>query len=418
VARRTTHVSDQPARASFREVFAVAEFRALWTAQLLSVAGDQLAKVALTVLVYDRTRSAVLAAVTFAASFVPGFIGGILLSGLADRHPRRAVMIICDLVRMLLVLAMAAPGIPIPVLVGLLFAVTMIGQPFSSARAALYPEILAGRQRYATGTAVTITTFQAAQVAGFAIGGALTGLLGTRLCLLADAATFAASALIVRLGVAARPVPDAPAPRRSAVADLADGVKLVFGDPALRAPMLLGWLAAAYNSPEGVAAPLAHALDGGAVATGMLLACPAAGYMAGALTFSGLFGPRAQARLEGPLAVTCCAALITIGLRPDLPVTLLILAVSGACASYQIAANAAFVSATPPHQRSQAFGLATAGMSLLQGTAMILAGAAAQHVAPATVISAAGAVGAAAALKLTLPWPGWRTARGPGPADG
>ena len=49
-------------RATYREVFAVAEFRALWLAQLLSVAGDQLAKVALTVLVYDRTRSPLLTA--------------------------------------------------------------------------------------------------------------------------------------------------------------------------------------------------------------------------------------------------------------------------------------------------------------------------------------------------------------------
>ena len=45
-------------RAAFRDVFAVAEFRALWLAQILSVGGDQLARVALTFLVYDRTRSA------------------------------------------------------------------------------------------------------------------------------------------------------------------------------------------------------------------------------------------------------------------------------------------------------------------------------------------------------------------------
>src|ERR1700722_8212994 len=84
-------------RATYREVFAVAEFRALWLAQLLSVTGDQLAKGAVTVLVYDRTHSALLAAVTFAVSFLPAFIGGLTLSGLADRLPRRAVMIACDI---------------------------------------------------------------------------------------------------------------------------------------------------------------------------------------------------------------------------------------------------------------------------------------------------------------------------------
>ena len=51
-------------------------------AQILSVGGDQLARVALTYLVYDRTGSALLAAITFAASIVPTFVGGVVMGGL------------------------------------------------------------------------------------------------------------------------------------------------------------------------------------------------------------------------------------------------------------------------------------------------------------------------------------------------
>ena len=191
-------------RATYREVFAVAEFRALWLAQLLSVAGDQLAKVALTVLVYDRTHSSLLAAVTFAASFVPGFLGGLTLSGLADRLPRRTVMIACDVIRGVLVLIMAAPGMPLAVIVALLFVVSMLMAPFNSARAAVYPDVLAG-DRYVIGTAVTLTTYQLAQVVGFAVGGAVVGFFGARPALLVDAATFAVSALLVQLRVQRRP---------------------------------------------------------------------------------------------------------------------------------------------------------------------------------------------------------------------
>src|SRR5579859_6692036 len=86
--------AEQAARATFTDVFSVREFRALWLAQLLSVVGDQLARVALTVLVYDRTRSALLAAVTFVASLVPVFIGGLTLAWLADQYARRRVMIV------------------------------------------------------------------------------------------------------------------------------------------------------------------------------------------------------------------------------------------------------------------------------------------------------------------------------------
>ena len=105
-------MTEQAARTTFRDVFAVGEFRALWLAQLLSVIGDQLARVALTVLVYDRTHSALLAAITFVVSIVPTFIGGVTLAWLADRYPRRGVMIACDLARCALVLVMAIPGVP------------------------------------------------------------------------------------------------------------------------------------------------------------------------------------------------------------------------------------------------------------------------------------------------------------------
>ena len=171
--------TEQAARTSFRDVFAIAEFRALWTAQLLSVVGDQLARVALTVLVYDRTRSSLLAAVTFAVSIVPTFIGGMTLAWLADRYPRRGVMIAGDLIRFVLVLVMAIPGLPLAALVLLLFFVTLTEAPFSSARAAIYPDVLTG-DRYVVGTAVTLTTYQFAQVLGFAVCGAHPVLLGAK----------------------------------------------------------------------------------------------------------------------------------------------------------------------------------------------------------------------------------------------
>ena len=394
----------EQAATTFRDVFAVAEFRALWGAQLLSVIGDQLARVALTVLVYDRTRSALLAAVTFVASIVPTFIGGVTLAWLADRYPRRRVMITCDLVQFALVLVMAIPGVPLAGLVTLLFLVTLAGAPFTSARAAVYPDVLAG-ERYVMGTAVTVTTYQFAQVLGFAAGGAAVGFFGTRLSLAIDAATFAASALIVRIGVRARP---APAPggyhEPSRLAGVIAGARLVFARPALRTPMFFGWLAAFYNAPEGVVTPLARDLHGGAAAVGVILATAALGEAAGAVVFSRFLAPPTRLRVMGPFAVAACGVLALFFLRPGLPGSLLILFASGLGAGYQIAANAAFVSAAPQEQRSQAFGLAQGGMSLGQGVVMILAGAVADRYSPAWVIGVTGTVGAAVALAIAVSW--------------
>jgi MFS family permease len=396
---------ERPARATFREVFGVAEFRALWLAQLLSVAGDQLARVALTLLVFGRTGSPLLAAVTFAASVVPTALGGVALAGIADRLPRRTVMITCDLARAALVAVMTLPGLPIWALIGLLFGVTLASAPFSSARAALYPDILAG-DRYPVGTAITLTTLQFAQVAGFAAAGVVVGLFGVRSCLLVDALTFVCSAVIIRIWVRSRPAARESA-RHSGVAlvSLRAGLGLVFTDPVLRFPMLLAWLVAVIDVPEGVSAPLAASLGKGAVAVGMILAAGALGSAAGAVAVSRFVSPARRLHWMTPLAVVSCAVLGLFAFRPSLPWVLAILAISGIFSCYLVAANAAFVAAAPPHVRSQAFGVAQAGMSLGQGLAMIAAGAAAEHHSPSAVIAVFGAVGAGVALTMMATGP-------------
>jgi len=358
--------------------------------------------VALTLLVFDRTRSALLAAVTFAASVVPTFVGGITLSGLADRLPRRAVMIACDLVRVVLVAVMAVSGIPTVVLVVLLFLVTLIGAPFLSARAALYPDILHG-DRYVLGTAVTLTTLQFAQVVGFAAGGAVVGFFGVRTSLLVDAATFGLSALITRVWVRSRPAAQAQARHSSRMRrDVLAGARLVFGNPALRTPMLLGWLAAFYNAPEGVSVPLAATFGGGALVVGFILASQALGASVGAIVFSRLVPPVTRKHWMKPLAVMACGVLVLFVFHPALPVALALLGLSGVFDCYQLAANASFVSAAPPRHRSQAFGIAQGGMSLGQGVALIVAGAAADRYAPSLVVAASGAIGAVVAIVIAV----------------
>lgn len=391
-------------RATFGEVFALGEFRALWLAQILSVAGDQLARVALTLLVFDRTHSPLLAAVTFAASVVPAFVGGLTLSGLADRLPRRQVMIVCDLGRAALVAVMALPGVPIVALVCLLFLVTMISAPFTSARAALYPDILRG-DRYVVGTAITLTTLQFAQVIGFAVGGAMVNFFGVRTSLLLDAATFILSAMVTRIWVHARPAARAHAGRVLAAPGVMSGFQLVFTHADLRTPMMFGWLVAFLDVHEGVAAPLATSLGGGALAVGMILAAGALGSSVGAIGFSRLVGPLSRQRWMGALAVTSCAVLVMFVFGPGLPWALVILTASGVASCYLLAANAAFVAAAPPELRSQAFGIAQGGMSLGQGAAMVVAGAAAQNYSPSAVIAVSGALGAVLAAVLAASRP-------------
>ena len=104
----------------------------------------------------------------------------------------------------------------------------------------------------------------------------------------------------------------------------------------------------------------------------------------------------------GPLAVLACGVLVLFVFRPPLPMALVLLGVSGIFDCYQLAANASFVAATPARQRSQAFGIAQGGMSLGQGVAMVVAGAATERLSPSYVIAASGAVGAVAAIAVAV----------------
>jgi hypothetical protein len=117
-----------------------------------------------------------------------------------------------------------------------------------------------------------------------------------------------------------------------------------------------------------------------------------------------LVDPPQRVRLMGPLAVVTCALLMLCLARPPLAIVLVILAASGACGVYQIAANSTFMTRTPAAQRGQAFGLAMSGIFAGQGIAFVLAGAAAQAISPPVVVAIAGGLGAAAGIALTATW--------------
>ncbi|MFD0684375.1 MFS transporter [Actinomadura fibrosa] len=391
-------------QATYREVFAVGEFRALWLAQALSFVGDQLAQVALAVLVFEHTRSALLTALTYALTYIPPIVGGPVLSGLADLFPRRTVMVVCDVLRAALVAVMAITALPFWGLCALVFLTVLLGAPFTAARAAVLPDVLEG-DRYVAGSAINNITHQGAQMLGFLAGGAVVAVVGTYEALAVDALTFGLSALVLIGGLRPR-----AAPKRRERESLGlwrgtrDGARLVFGDPALRSLVSYAWLCAFYVVPEGLAAPYAATFDDSAVTVGLLMSAMPTGMVAGAFLFSRFVRPTNRLRAMGWMSMLACLPLIGAGTHPPLWGVVALWAVSGAGSAYQLAANAAFVAAVPPSGRGQAFGLAQSGILAGQGIGILAGGAAAQVLGPETVVALAGVLGLSAAAMLTLVW--------------
>lgn len=367
----------------------VREFRYLWTAELLSVTGDQLARVALAVLVYARTSSASLTALTYALTFVPSLLGGLLLSDLADRFPRRRVLVVTDVVRALLAVAMAVPAMPLPVLWCLVGVLSMAAAPFKAAQLALIPRIFTDEKVYRAVLSLRMVTAQTVQVVGFAAGGVLMTLLEPHVGLLLNAATFAASAFLVLAGVRER-----PAATRMNAARVPG-----FGMTGPVWPMVvLSAVVGLYVVPEGLAAPYADGLGLATASVGVLMAADPVGSVVG-----GWLAPRlrsaASFRTAVLLAVAAGAPLVVCVARPGLVPSVLLWALSGAFASMLVVYVQELVfRRVPDERRGGVMGRLSTTLQSAQGLSILAGGLAAEAFGTYEAIALTGLAAIAVAI--------------------
>ncbi|MGW8379794.1 MFS transporter [Streptomyces sp. ODS28] len=403
-----------PARATYREVFAVRQFRVLFTGYALFLAGETVKMLALSVTVYAGTGSPLVAALSYVAGFLPYALGGTLLLAYADRWPPRAVMVGYDLVRAA-VAAVLAAGLLSPTATLLLVFVTGIPSAVASgARSALLPELLDG-DRYVLGRAVFSMTSGGTQVLGFAMGGTLIAALGPHGTLWITAASCLLSAALLRLRLVGRPGRGAGGrlSRRAAeehgrAAVGSHGVRETWRvnrellrRPAIRSLLLAQWLPPALIvGAEGVLVPYA-ARAGMPDAAGLLFTAVALGMLTGDLAVGRLAPPERRERLAAPLALLLGAPLLGFAFAPGPVVAALLLAASGFGVAYQLGLARRFLHAVPEAHRGQAFGLQLTGTMTLQGLFAAGAGALGEAVAPGLVV---GAAGAASLLAVVCLW--------------
>ncbi|RSM75862.1 MFS transporter [Kibdelosporangium aridum] len=396
-------MADAERKTTFREVFRLAEFRAVWVADLLSVAGDQVTRVALAVLVYAKTGSAALTALTYALTFLPA-LAGPLLGGFADRYSRRNVMIVTNSARAVLVAVMAIPDLPLPALYALLIVVQLMAAPHDAARGALLADILDG-DRLVVGNSARNVTNQLAQMAGFAFGGGLAALINPHVALLVDAASFTLAALLVAVGVRSRPAAatagsDGPSLWQST----RQGLRLVAGDGRLRVLAVLAWMIGLSVVPEGLAVPYAAEIGASPAAVGLLLAADPLGMAIGAFVLGRFVRPERRVRLMGPLAAAAGIPLLVCATKPDLILSMALFALCGACAAYLVVVGAVWARIVPDRMLGQAMSLYLSGILASQGIAIALTGLLAARIGSADTIAVTGVVCLVIGLGAALAW--------------
>ena len=382
-------------------VLAVREFRALWLAEAVSVAGDQLAKVALALTVYNRTGSALWTAVVYALSFLPALAGGLGLAYLADLYPRRTVMVTGAAAQAVFVAVMALPGMPLAAMCALLVGVGVAQAPALAAQNALTREVFTEDEPYYRSQDLRGITTNTVMLLGLAGAGLLVDAVGSSTALFIDAGTFAVAAVLVRVFAHHRPVPATARGRGSWSA----GLRYLWREPRLRLLLWLSWVVGLAVVPEGLAAPLAAQLGAPPGAVGWLLAADPLGYVAGAFVLSRFVPTALRQRWVGVLATASVAILVLFALPLSLAGALVLLAMAGAAGAYQITVGASLVSWVPNSVRGSAYGVARTGLRVAQGVGVAAGGALAEAIGTAFgAVVIAGAVGVAVAAPATFLW--------------
>jgi MFS family permease len=288
-------------------------FRLLLTSLAASSCGDWLYNVALLALVYGRTGSATVVALTTAARVAPIVVLGPLAGALADRHDRRRLIIASDLSRALLMVALAfiaAAGLPIvlvPLLAALATAAGTVQPPCVAAcTAGFVPG--ADLQR---ANALRASVGQGAVVVGPALGSLLLLASSPSIAILLNAVTFLASAAAIAAidpHPAFRAARERDAAMPSLLADVVAGARALQGAPtAVKLVAADVLCSAVYGFLTVTLVLISHRLGTGDGGYGVLLGSFGAG---------GVVGATVAGRAGGPLRwrPILIVALLLVGL--------------------------------------------------------------------------------------------------------
>lgn len=353
--------------------------------------GTVLAQLALTVLVYERTGSALLSALTFTTGFLPYLLSGTLLSAIVDRVPTRRLLVACNVLSGLVAAAMAVPGTPIAVLLILAFGLGTIRPVFNGARAATLPDVLP-ENAYVPGRSLIRMVAQVAQVVGFALSGVLLTVVEPRTLLIANAVCFGFAAALLQFGTKER-VPR-KRPESNLLRDSLAGIRDVFANPPLRRILLFGWAVPTLAvMPEAMAVPYVATTSGGTAGVGLMLTAIPLGTVLGEAVTNTRVSPERQIGALRLFAVLTFMPLLLFALTPAVPLAIAFLFLSGLGAAFHLGLDRLLLATAPAEVLGRALSLQAAGLMFFQGIGYAVAGGLAELLAPGLVVVAAGACG-------------------------
>ncbi|MFE1557054.1 MFS transporter [Streptomyces sp. NPDC058734] len=356
------HTSTTTAAASRNSMFSslkIRNYRLFATGQVVSNTGTWMQRIAQDWLVLSLTGSASAVGVTIALQFLPMLLFGLYGGVLADRLPKRPLLIATQSAMGLTGVALAALTLAGNVQVWhvylaafLIGLVTVVDNP---ARQTFVSEMV-GPAQLANAVSLNSANFQSARLVGPAIAGVLITAVGSGWAFLLNGLSFAAPIAGLLLMRTRELHPVTPQPR--AKGQLREGLRYVAGKPELVWPIVLvGFIGTfGFNFPIWLSAFTEDVFHGDAGTYGLFNTLIAAGSLAGAL----LAARRGHSRLRllVTAAVLFSVLLLVTAFAPGFWLFAVLLVPIGMFGlTVNVVANSSVQMATDPEMRGRVMAL-------------------------------------------------------------
>lgn len=393
-------------------------FALQWQGQTVSRLGSQVFMAGLLFWIKHATGSAALMGILSMVSSLPGVILMPVGGALADRYPRRSIIIIGDLIRGLALLALTTlmflrPNAIAAIVVGL-FVVSVIngivGSFFGPALAATIPDIVP-RSKVTAANSLGQLSLQGSLFIGQAIGGWLYQTVGAAVLFLLNGLSFLYSSASEVFVTIPQTIPERKGDWREQFRafgkDIAEGFHYVWAKPGLREMLVFSATLSFFTAPILVLMPFYVEDTLGATPAwyGFLLSGFAVGTMLG-YVLAGILRVRARTRGALMIAISVLVPLgfIGLGLAQSTGAALALTVIGGLAGGYVTVNITTLIQATTPSEiRGRVVGLLAALSTALTPIGSGVAGIAADLVDRniPLIFIVSGALTALIALLLT-----------------
>ncbi|MCG3217406.1 MAG: MFS transporter, partial [Candidatus Heimdallarchaeota archaeon] len=169
-------IGDETEEISYKAVLKNKNFVKILLGQFFSNFADNILRTAILMYVYDITGDLALTTVTIAIMVIPWIIVGPIAGVLADRISRKAIMVVADVARGMLILLIPFTE-DIPTIMAIVFFIGVASASFTAPRSAAIPEIT-GMKLFVKAISLAQLVFQTMSVIGPLLGAIIYATIG------------------------------------------------------------------------------------------------------------------------------------------------------------------------------------------------------------------------------------------------